>query len=86
MNTESDVRPLLRRLGKPQAKPLAPDEARALMQAMLAGTLDEVQLGAAWMGLRIKGETPARTRRISRCGGSVVPPLGPSPASTGCRS
>ena len=53
-----DPRPLLRRLGRPNARPFAVDEAKALFTAMLEGTLDDVQLGAAWMGLRIKGETP----------------------------
>ena len=54
-----DPRPLVRKLGRPNARPLEGDEAGALFDTMLAGTIDEVQLGAAWMGLRIKGETPA---------------------------
>ena len=53
-----DPRPLVRKLGRPNARPLERDEAGALFDAMLAGTLGDVQLGAAWMGLRIKGETP----------------------------
>ena len=53
-----DPRPLVRKLGRPNARPLERDEASALFDAMLDGTLDDVQLGAAWMGLRIKGETP----------------------------
>ena len=53
-----DPRPLVRKLGRPNARPLDADEASALFDAMLDGTIDEVQLGAAWMGLRIKGETP----------------------------
>lgn len=54
-----DARLLARRLGRPNARPLADDDARALFTAMLGGDLDALQLGALWMGLRIKGETPA---------------------------
>ena len=53
-----DPRPLVRKLGRPNARALERDEAGALFDAMLDGTLDDVALGAAWMGLRIKGETP----------------------------
>ena len=43
--------------GKNAARDLNRDNARALFAAMLAGSIPELQLGAALMALRIKGES-----------------------------
>lgn len=44
--------------GKNAARDLNRDDARALYAAMLAGEIPDLQLGAIWMALRIKGESP----------------------------
>lgn len=52
-----DVRAIVKHLGRANARELSSGDAQALFAAMLAGELDAAAMGAAWMGLRIKGET-----------------------------
>ena len=52
-----DARAIVKHLGRANARELPRDDAGALFTAMLNDHLDAAQLGAAWMALRIKGET-----------------------------
>jgi anthranilate phosphoribosyltransferase len=52
--------------GKEGARHLAEADAYALMRAMLSGQVSDLELGAALMALRIKGEAPAELRGFLR--------------------
>ena len=55
-----DARPYLKEIarGRNAARDLTREQARALFDAMLAGEVDEVALGAILVAWRVKGESP----------------------------
>ena len=72
-----DARPYLKEIarGRNAARDLTRDQARALFDAMLAGEVDEVALGAILVAWRVKGESPDELRGMLDALGPHVRPM-----------
>ena len=68
--TEHAFAPFVRTLGrgKRARRSLTREEAREAMQAILDGQVEDIQLGAFLMLLRVKEETPEELAGIQKAG------------------